>query len=399
MSEESVSAFDKNRHLLLFILSIYLSIKLHWVGGSLPWWIVLWEQSEIIPLVLSLPTSGLYLLRVSLVTTRQTFTHSSLSSHRSLVVWGQMSRDLTFLNHVSCIQNDATYSMTIKVSCNSYPDHPEYEYDEYEPPNLLCPPLPLCAELGIGILWVRELLREKERRFKTHLSGEKNLEYFVGQSPGPGWLGDVARAESGQQRPGPAASAPGHWARPQSWARLRSTDTSLSLSPASKPSSCLVTQVTGAPWSASWPPLAPGPLTTDPGCHDVLVTTDNTRSRGQTRHWPPNDVVLPPVQVKPVNRPSQKDFSDCFNSYFLCALRLVRESWESLWWYDVGCPLALAWGCPMLEDGQRWRVTWWDQGPARESADTTSDMWPHHAASSSIFDSFLWNMFFHSKVS
>ena len=186
MSEESVSAFDKNRHLLLFILSIYLSIKLHWVGGSLPWWIVLWEQSEIIPLVLSLPTSGLYLLRVSLVTTRQTFTHSSLSSHRSLVVWGQMSRDLTFLNHVSCIQNDATYSMTIKVSCNSYPDHPEYEYDEYEPPNLLCPPLPLCAELGIGILWVRELLREKERRFKTHLSGEKNLEYFVGQSPGPG---------------------------------------------------------------------------------------------------------------------------------------------------------------------------------------------------------------------
>ena len=147
MSEESVSAFDKNRHLLLFILSIYLSIKLHWVGGSLPWWIVLWEQSEIIPLVLSLPTSGLYLLRVSLVTTRQTFTHSSLSSHRSLVVWGQMSRDLTFLNHVSCIQNDATYSMTIKVSCNSYPDHPEYEYDEYEPPNLLCPPLPLCAAL------------------------------------------------------------------------------------------------------------------------------------------------------------------------------------------------------------------------------------------------------------
>ena len=33
---EPVSAFDKNRHLLLFILSIYLSIKLHWVGGSLP---------------------------------------------------------------------------------------------------------------------------------------------------------------------------------------------------------------------------------------------------------------------------------------------------------------------------------------------------------------------------
>ena len=393
MSEESVSAFDKNRHLLLFILSIYLSIKLHWVGGSLPWWIVLWEQSEIIPLVLSLPTSGLYLLRVSLVTTRQTFTHSSLSSHRSLVVWGQMSRDLTFLNHVSCIQND----MTIKVSWNSYPYHPSL-FDEYEPPNLLCP---LCAELGIGILWVWELLREKERRFKTHLSGEKNLEYFVGRvlvlaawrcGQSWEWAAEAGARSLSSRSLGPASvlsQAPVHRHQPQPLASLKTL---------------LVSRDPGdpRPLIRLLAPLAPGPLTTDPGCHDVLVTTDNTRSRGQTRHWPPNDVVLPPVQVKPVNRPSQKDFSDCFHSYFLCALflmRLVRESWESLWWYDVGCPLALAWGCPMLEDGQRWRVTWWDQGPARESADTTSDMWPHHAASSSIFDSFLWNMFFHSKVS
>ena len=93
----------------------------------------------------------------------------------------------------------------------------------------------------------------KERSFKRHLSGEKNLEYFVGRpsQAGPGWRDDVARAESGQQRrPGPSASVPGHCP-------------GLSPEPGSGPQ-------TPAPASAK--PQAP-PVIAKPVSRDCVVTT------------------------------------------------------------------------------------------------------------------------------
>ena len=142
---------------------------------------------------------------------------------------------------------------------------------------------------------MRELLREKERRFKTHLSGEKNLEYFVGRVlAGLAMWPEELRVGSRGRGPQP---------------QLPVTEPGLSPEPGSGPQTpvpqplasiktILVSRDSGD-WRLLIRPCPPafGLLTTDPGCHDVLVTTANPRSRGQTRHWPPDDVVLPPVQV------------------------------------------------------------------------------------------------------
>ena len=110
-----------------------------------------------------------------------------------------------------------------------------------EPPNLC----PISAELGLGILCVRELLREKERRFKTHLSGEKNLEYFVGRVLAGLAMWPELRVGSRGRGPQPQLPVTGLGLSPEPGSGPQ-TPASASRQP-QKPSSCLVTQVTGGP--------------------------------------------------------------------------------------------------------------------------------------------------------